>query len=180
MKWARECLLKVLPPLFQKLTVSRGRASCRTPQSAKSFFLLKAQEIFSLGNIVVSLPWSGRDTLCFLTSFAYLYPPPAAAHSFAPRRGSMPPQCGVIPLLGEMSAKQTKGCPFSEKKCHEVTKGDAVVNLKVRSTINRTFLRYPPSFREESKERVSAAWSSGRYPEFYIYIFIYQYFILKV
>ena len=35
-------------------------------------------------------------------------------------------------------------------KCHEVTKGDGVVNLKVRSTINRTFLRYPPSFREES------------------------------
>ncbi|MBQ2758300.1 MAG: hypothetical protein IJE93_00865 [Clostridia bacterium] len=30
--------------LFQKLTVSRGRASCRTPQSAKALKLAIAQE----------------------------------------------------------------------------------------------------------------------------------------
>ena len=41
---ARECRGKVLLELFQKLTVSRGRASCRTPQSAKSLMLPIAQE----------------------------------------------------------------------------------------------------------------------------------------
>ena len=41
---ARECRGKVLLELFQKLTVSRGRASCRTPQSAKSLKLAIAQE----------------------------------------------------------------------------------------------------------------------------------------
>ena len=41
---ARECRGKVLVELFQKLTVSRGRASCRTAQSAKSLILPIAQE----------------------------------------------------------------------------------------------------------------------------------------
>ncbi len=41
---ARECREKVLRELFQKLTVSRVRASCRTPQSAKSLMLTLAQE----------------------------------------------------------------------------------------------------------------------------------------
>ena len=36
---ARECRGKVLLELFQKLTVSRGRASCGTAQSAKSLML---------------------------------------------------------------------------------------------------------------------------------------------
>ncbi len=36
---------KVLLELFQKLTVSRSRASCRTPQSAKSFCLFSAGKV---------------------------------------------------------------------------------------------------------------------------------------
>ena len=41
---ARECRGKVLLELFQKLTVSRGRASCGTAQSAKSLMPPIAQE----------------------------------------------------------------------------------------------------------------------------------------
>ena len=40
---ARECRGKVLRELFQKLTVSRGRASCGTAQSAKSLKLAIAR-----------------------------------------------------------------------------------------------------------------------------------------
>ena len=38
------------------------------------------------------------------------------------------PSGRVIPhACGEMSAKQTKGFPFPEEKCHKVTKGDGRV-----------------------------------------------------
>ncbi len=52
-----------------------------------------------------------------------------------------------------MSASQTKGFPFSEKKCHEVTKGDGVVNLlsAKHNAINMIICKIPPTFREESK-----------------------------
>ena len=35
--------------------------------------------------------------------------------------------CKEIPLLGEMSAEQTKGCPFSEKKLASVSETEGFV-----------------------------------------------------
>ena len=35
--------------------------------------------------------------------------------------------CKEIPLLGEMSAEQTKGCPFSEKKLASVSEAEGFV-----------------------------------------------------
>jgi len=69
---------KVLVELFQKLTVSRGRASCRTPQSAK--FLTRKKSaggeekqsggLFFVGSPSETLshctPWSGAHCSVFL------------------------------------------------------------------------------------------------------------------
>ncbi len=58
-------------------TIKSDFSECKNLPHKK---FLNALWLLHLRNIVTSLPWSGRDALCFFTNPACLHPPPAAAH----------------------------------------------------------------------------------------------------
>ncbi len=77
-----------------------------------------------------------------------------------------------------MSASQTKGFPFSEKKCHEVTKGDGVVNLlsAKHNAINDN-MQNPPTFCEElffSLEEGAAAGGVLHHTAHTVYVLVFE------
>ena len=60
--------------------------------------------------------------------------------------------CKEIPLLGEMSAEQTKGCPFSEKKLASVSETEGFVT-KQQKRKSHIFQATPLSLRDISPYR---------------------------
>ena len=60
--------------------------------------------------------------------------------------------CKEIPLLGEMSAEQTKGCPFSEKKLASVSETEGFVT-KQHKRKSHIFQATPLSLRDISPYR---------------------------